>query len=198
MNPQFFFILNSVGGAVAEVTELPFRFRPILDMDLQMFLDMLPNLLNFVATAVLITWLLYKPVKKILHARAERVEGDIRDAATNKATAEELKVLYETKVREIEKERSEILDTARKLANEKRDQIMDAAKAEAQDVKDRANRDVANELEQIKSTVHQAIIDISTDMAAKIISATIDKNAHEKLFSEALSELEATSAFQKV
>jgi F-type H+-transporting ATPase subunit b len=187
LNPQFFFILE--GG---------YRYRPILDMDLQMFLDMLPNLLNFIATAVLITWLLYKPVKKILNARAERVEGEIKDAAMNKATAEELKAQYELKVKEIEKERNEILDEARKLANEKRDQIMEAAKADAQDVKDRASRDVTNELEQIKGTVHQAIIDISTDMAAKLISATIDKNAHEKLFSEALSELEATSAFSKV
>jgi F-type H+-transporting ATPase subunit b len=133
----------------------------------------------------------------MLQARADRVEGDMKNAATNKATAEELKTQYEQKVRDIEKERNEILDEARKLANEKRDQIMEAAKVEAQDVKDRARRDVATELEQIKSTVHQVIIDISADMAAKLISATIDKSTHEKLFSEALSELEATSAFNK-
>jgi len=185
LNPQFLFFLES-----------GFRYRPLLDMDLQMFIGMLPNLFNFIATAVLLTWLLYKPVRKILQARADRVEGEMKDAAMNKATAEELKTQYEQKVRDIEKERNEILDEARKLANEKRDKIVEAAKAEAQDVKDRASRDVAAELEQIKGTVHQAIIDISTDMAAKLIAAAIDKSAHEKLFSEALSELEATHAFR--
>jgi len=185
LNPQFLFILTAN------------RYRPLLDMDLQMFVDMLPNLLNFLITAALLTYLLYKPVRRVLQARADRVEGDIKDAAQNKATAEELKTQYEQKVKDIEVERNAILDEARKQAGEKRDQILETAKAEAQDVKERASRDIATELEQTKGAVHQAIVDISTDMAAKLISATIDKNAHDKLFSEALAELEATPAFSK-
>lgn len=185
MNPQLLFILTAN------------RYRPLIDMDLQMFVDMLPNLFNFVITATFLTYLLYKPVKRVLKARADRVEGDMKDAALNKATAEELKAKYEQKVREIDVERNAILDEARKTAGEKRDQILESAKAEALDVKARASRDIATELEQTKGAVHQAIIDISTDMAAKLISATIDKNAHDKLFSEALAELEATSAFSK-
>jgi F-type H+-transporting ATPase subunit b len=166
-------------------------------MDFQMFVDMLPNLLNFIAIAVLLTYLLYKPVRKILQVRADRVEGDMKDAALSKATAEELKTQYEQKVRDIETERAAILEEARVLASEKRDKMLETAKAEAADVKSRAERDIATEKEQIKGAVHQAIIDISTDMAAKLISATIDKAAHEKLFSEAMTELEATTAFRE-
>ncbi|MCL1883164.1 MAG: F0F1 ATP synthase subunit B [Defluviitaleaceae bacterium] len=184
MNPQFLFVLNG------------YRYRPLLDMDMQMFVDMLPNMLNFIALFALMYYLLYRPVKRILKARAERVEGDMNDAALSKKSAEELKLEYEQKVREIETERNAILDEARKLANESRERILDTAKAEAADVKERASRDVATELEQIKGAVHQSIVDISTDMAAKLISATIDKNAHDKLFSEAMTELEATNAFR--
>lgn len=184
MNPQFLVFLN--------VT----RYRPLIDMDLQMFLDMLPNLVNFIATAVLMTWLLYKPVKRILQARADRVEGEMKEAAMSKATAEELKLQYEQKVREIETERAAILEEARKIANENRERILENAKNEAADVKSRAERDIATEKEQIKGAVHEAIISISTDMAEKLISATIDKKAHDKLFSEAMTELEATTAFR--
>jgi F-type H+-transporting ATPase subunit b len=182
LNPQFLFFLTP-------------ESRPLIDMDLQMFLDMLPNLLNFIVTAAVLTYLLYKPVRKILQARADRVEGDLKDAATNKETAEALKATYEQKVRDIETERAAILEEARKTASAKRTQIIDDAKAEAQSVKDKANRDIATELEQIKSAIHHSIIDISADMAAKLISAAIDKSAHEKLFSEAMTELEATTAF---
>lgn len=185
LNPQIMFILNG------------YRYRPLIDMDMQMFVDMLPNLLNFAAIAALLTWLLYKPVKRILKARADRVEGDMKDAALSKETAEELKAQYEQKVRDIETERAAILDEARRLANENRDRILETAKTEAADVKTRAERDIATEKEQIKGAVHQAIVDISTDMAAKLISATIDKKAHEKLFAEAMTELEATTAFKK-
>ena len=184
MNPLFLLI-----------TETPVS-RGVLSLDFQNFLDMVPNLFNFVLTAVIVTYLLYKPVKKILAARAERVEGEMKDAALSKASAEELKAMYEKKVKDIEVERAEILDEARKLASEKRTQMLDDAKAEAQDVKDRAARDVASELEQIKGTVHKAIVDISTDMAAKLIAATVDAKAHEKLFDEAMVELEATTAFK--
>jgi len=169
--------------------------RPLIDMDAQMFIDMLPNLINFVLTAALLTYLLYKPVRRVLQARADRIEGEMKDAAQSKASADELKTQYEQKVRDIESERSAILDEARKTANEKREQIMESAKADALREKEKAARDIAAELEQTKASVHQAIIDISTDMAAKLISATIDKTAHDRLFSEAMTELEATTAF---
>lgn len=181
MNPLFLYL----------ITHEP---RPILDIGPQTFIDALPNLVNFIALAILLTWLLYRPVQKVLNARADRIEAEMNDAAQSKASAEELKTLYEQKVKDIETERAAILDEARKLANEKRAQILDEAKVEAQDVKDRAARDVANELEQIKGTVHHAIVEISTGMAAKLISATVDAKAHEKLFDEAMAELEATTA----
>ena len=185
MNPQWLYFLY-----------VP-ESRMLFNLDAQMFIDMIPNFLNFVLIAAGLTYLLYKPVRKILNARAERVESDMNDAATDKASAHELKAQYETKVREIETERAAILDEARKLANEQSAKIVEAAKSEAQDAKDRASRDIATEAQQVKGAVHQAIIDISTEMAEKLISATIDNKGHDKLFAEAMSELEATTAFAK-
>lgn len=158
-----------------------------------MFIDMIPNLFNFLAIAVLLTFLLYKPVKKILQARADRVAGELADAAESKASAAELKAQYEQKVKDIELERATILDEARKEASDRRTQMLDDAKHEVQELKNRAARDIATEKEQVKNTVYQAIVDISTDMAARLISATVDKTAHDRLFSEAMDELEATA-----
>lgn len=184
MNPQYLFLLSDIPEA-----------RQIIDLDATMVVSMVANLINFIVMAGILTFLLYKPVKRILQARSERVEGEMKDAAHSKASAAELKAEYEKKVRDIETERAAILDEARKTANEKREQILETAKAEAQDVKDRASRDIATEMQQVKGAVHQAIIDISADMAAKLIAATVDKNAHDRLFSEAMDELESTTAF---
>jgi F-type H+-transporting ATPase subunit b len=123
------------------------------------------------------------------------VFGELRDAEDKNLTASELKAKYEQKVSEIENERMSILDEARKQAGERRTQILNEAKAEAQDVKERASRDIASEREQIKSAVVEAIVDISADMASRLITTNIDKNAHDRLFAEALAELEATTAF---
>ena len=177
MNSQLSFLLN----------------RSLFSLDAQTFVDMGPNLLNFAILVVIMTYLLYKPVRNILQTRADRVESDINDAALSKKSAEELKAMYEQKVRDIELERGTVLEETRKQANSRRDQILDEAKAEAHDMKDRATRDISAERERVKAEVHQAIIDISADMAAKLVAVTIDKNAHEKLFAEAMKELEATA-----
>lgn len=161
-------------------------------MDAQTFIDMIPNWINFAVLAAIMAWLLYKPVLKVLQARADRVESDITKAAEDKKAAGELKAEYEKKVREIEFERSTIMDEARKIAAEKRNSLIEEAKREAQEIKNRANKDIAAERVRVKDEVHQVIVDISADMAAKLVAVNIDKSAHDKLFSEAMAELEAT------
>ena len=180
MNSQLIFLLNSPN-------------RSLFGLDAQTFIDMGPNLFNFAVLVAIMTYLLYKPVKRVLQSRADRVESDIQNAATSKASAEELKAMYEQKVKDIELERGTVLEETRKQANTRRDQIVDEAKAEAQELKDRAARDIAAERDRVKAEVHQAIIDISADMAAKLVAVNIDKNAHDKLFAEAMADLEATA-----
>jgi len=184
LNPQLFFLSGMEWH------------RSLFGLEMQTFIDMIPNLFNFVLVAAFLTLLLYKPVKKILQARADRVMSELDDAENKNLTAQELKAKYEQKVTEIEQERASILDEARKQAGERRTQILNEAKSEAQDVKDRAARDIATEREQIKSAVIESIVDISTDMAARLITTNLDQNAHDKLFAEAMAELEATTAFR--
>jgi len=169
------------------------RTWAIFTLELQTFLQMIPNFLSFVLLVFVFKRFLYVPVRNILQKRADRVEADMQFAATDKAAAEELRTLYEQKVRDIELERTEILEAARKEAIARVDQILGEAKENAQITRDRARRDIVAEQERVKAEMHQAIIDISTDMAAKLVAATIDKQAHDRLFAEAMEELEATA-----
>jgi F-type H+-transporting ATPase subunit b len=161
------------------------------------FISMIFPLISFIVLVLIMAKLLYKPVQRILKNRADRVEQDMQDAADKSAKAQELYLEYEQKVKDIESERTAILDATRKQANDHKVAILEAAKIEAQELKDRASRDINTERERIKEEVHQAIVEISTDMAEKLISVNIDKNAHSKLFAEAMADLEST-AFKPV
>jgi len=183
LNPQWFIL------AYANET----RTWAIFTLELQTFLQMIPNLLSFILLAFMFKRFLYAPVRNILQKRADRVEADMLSAAEDKATAEELRATYEQKVRDIELERNEILEAARKEAAIRVAQILGDAKEDAQITRDRARRDIAAEQERVKAEMHQAIVDISTDMAAKLVAATIDKQAHDRLFAEAMDELESTA-----
>ncbi|MCL2572041.1 MAG: F0F1 ATP synthase subunit B [Defluviitaleaceae bacterium] len=180
MNPQIMILLNSVP-----------EYRELFSVDLQTFIDMIPPLFSFIVLVVLLTFLLYKPVKKVLQARAERVVGELAEAEDKNATAHELKSQYEQKIRDIDIECTAMIGNARIQAYKVRDKIINDAKIEAQEVRNRAANDVAFELNRVKGEVHHAIIDISTEMAEKLMAVTIDKSVHDSLFDEAMNELEA-------
>jgi F-type H+-transporting ATPase subunit b len=165
----------------------------MFSLELQTFLDMGPILLNFIFMVALLTFLLYKPVRRILQTRSDKIENDLNDAAANKANAEELKAQYEQLIRDIEQERTSILDEAKRIAKDRQNQILSDAKAEAMEIKEKAARDIATEKERIKDDVYHAIVDISTSMAQKLILANIDKSSHDRLFAEAMDDLEATA-----
>lgn len=165
---------------------------PLFSMDLQTVIQMVPNFINFVILSALMSYLLYNPVKRVLQNRADRVANELKEAVDKNVKANEMYADYEQKIKDIEMERVAILDKARKDAIEQRESIIETAKSEAQELKDRANRDIVAERERVKDEVHHAIIEISADMAEKLIAATIDKNAHSKLFDEAMSDLEST------
>lgn len=108
------------------------------------------------------------------------------------AEANNLKAMYEQKVKEINFERDSILDEARKKAAERSKQMIAEVKAETDAMKSRAAQEIELERERAKDEIKDAIIDISSDIAVKFISNTMDRATQEKLFAEALAEIDST------
>jgi F-type H+-transporting ATPase subunit b len=164
----------------------------LFGMDQQTFLQLVPHLFNFIALAVLITFILYKPVRAFLHERADRIAKELDEADTTRKAAIALKDQYEQRLKDIEMERTAILDDARKQAMERRNRDMAEAKKEIEALKARAGVEIAAELDRVKDQVEQAIVEVSTEMAGKLLAATIDPSIHNRLFDEAMAELETT------
>ena len=75
-------------------------------------------------------------------------------------------------------------------ADELARRIVEEARKEAQEIRERAMSDITAEALRVKDDIHRAIIEISSDMANKIITASVNKEMHDKLFDDALTELE--------
>jgi F-type H+-transporting ATPase subunit b len=164
----------------------------LFGMDAQTGFQVLPHLVNFILLAILLTFLLYKPVRAFLHERADRIARELDEAEATRMAALELKAQYDQRLKDIEMERTAILDDARKLAAERRNREIAEVKKEIDALKARADVDIAAEKDRVKDQMEQAIIDISTGMANKLLAVTIDPALHTRLFDEAIAELEAT------
>ena len=91
----------------------------IFGLDEQTFIQIGMQLLNAIVLAFALAFILYKPVKEFLDKRSEGIQGKINDADATMAKAKELIAEYENKIKDIEKERLDILEEARLQATMK-------------------------------------------------------------------------------
>jgi len=162
-------------------------------LDKEMLISLAILLFNVFILSLILSRLLYKPVREFMRKRSEKIKMQLDTAAEDMSKANELKIQYEEKIRNIEIERTEILESARKSAAEKSKQMIDDAKKDAFTLRERAAADVQVERERIKDEIKSSIIEISSAMAEKFMKRTIDEETQNKLFAETLAEVEEIS-----
>jgi F-type H+-transporting ATPase subunit b len=163
----------------------------IFGLDQQTLISVGIQLFNACLLAVALTYILYKPVRKFLQKRADGIQARIMSAEEDMAKADEWKALYEQKTEDIEREREGILEEARKFATEKTQRALDEAAREAAAMKARAEAEIRAERMRAREDMKRNIIEIAALMADKFVKSAIDEEQREKLFNEALYELEA-------
>jgi F-type H+-transporting ATPase subunit b len=168
------------------------ELRPpfLFELNVDTFTAIALNLFNVGLLALILAKVLYKPVKKALKNRTERIQRELEHAAKEMTDATELKYDYEQKLQEIERERDEILSDARKLASDASRRILNEAKQEAETIKERASASIDAEWERAQTDMRTAIIDVSAVMTEKLVKLAINKETHDKLFEETVSDLE--------
>jgi len=162
----------------------------LFGLDLNTFIQVGANLVNLIILALVLSFLLYKPVRNFLRKRTERIQGQIAEAAEEMTKASELKLLYEKKLEEVQNERDEILSEANRLAAEKSQRLLTEARKEADAIRSRATANAEMEWERAQSEMRNAIIEVSSVIAEKFVTLAINKETHDRLFEEALTDLE--------
>ena len=162
----------------------------LFGVDLRTFIQSAASLVNLGVLATVLAFLLYRPVRDILHKRTSKIEGQLKNAEEEAAKAADLKLLYEQKMEGVDNEREEILGEARKMAAESSRRLVADAKVEADAIKERAAANVEMEWERARTGMRTAIIEVSAVMAEKLVAISINKEAHNRLFAESMADLE--------
>ncbi len=157
--------------------------------DKPMLINLAIQWVNTVFLAAILSYILYNPVKNFMRKRTERIQNQIDTAESDLKAANQLKVEYELKLREIEAERNEILEAARKRAQDREDAIIKEAKVEAQALKARAEQEIAQEKLKARDEIKTQIIEISSFIAGRYVAQAMDKQASAKLLEESIREL---------
>lgn len=148
------------------------------------------QLLNGIVLAILLTYLLYKPVKEFMQKRTDRIQKSRDEAEETMAKATALIAKYEKNIKEIEKERTEILESARVEANEQRKLILEEAGHEANKLKQQSISKVAADKERLREESRLHIIELSSVIAEKYLAKNLDDKAQADYFEDMIAQLE--------
>ena len=135
------------------------------------------------------SYFLFNPAREMLAKRRAKIKDELDGAAKDKEDASLLKLQYEEKLKNIDKEAEEILGDARKRALESENKIVAEAKAEAARIIDRAKVEAELEKQKAADDVKREMVVLASMIAGKVVKASIDTTVQESLVNETLKEI---------
>ncbi len=168
-------------------------------MMLSAFSDMLDRmgitwssiLLHLIALVILtvgLYLLLFKPVKKMIRERQEKVKKIEKENADLNEEVKELKNSSEKVLSEAKKEAAAMHESAVKVANQKANDILSEAKAKAKALIDRTETEMDEERKKLQADVEKQIADVSLLVAEKVIGRDISKEDNCRLIEASIKE----------
>ena len=139
----------------------------LFGLDYQLLFDSLITTVNVFILFILLSYILFNPVRNMLKKRQDKITSDRETAESDKKEALLLKQEYEAKLKDANKEAERILSEARKTALHNEQRIVDEAKAEAARIVERANTEAELEKQKCADDVKQQIIAVAQLMAAR-------------------------------
>ncbi len=151
-------------------------------------LNFLWTIINLILFFVLMRFLLFKPIKKILTQRQEMIDNQFKDAENAREQADSLKSLYEAELAGVEDEKKQIITDARADAKTEYDKIVNRAQSDADRIKSDARKAAEAETEKARLSVKEGIVQLAMETAAKVVgeksSADIDSSIYDKFLNE--------------
>jgi F-type H+-transporting ATPase subunit b len=162
----------------------------VFALDTQTLIHIGIQILNGIVLAVILTLILYNPVKEFMQKRSEKIKSKIEDADATMAKANKLIAEYNNKMKNIESERINILEDARAKATNQMKAIIEDARQEASEIKKRSAESISSERMRLKEETRVHIIEVAALMAEKYIAQNIDSETQDKIFEETLAKME--------
>ena len=135
--------------------------------------DLIINIINIIVLFVIVRGLAYKPVKKFLDARKERVSAELADAAKARQTAEEEALKYKELTEKSRAQQTEIINEAERTAKENAAEIVETAKQKAAEITEKALKSAQKERDAQIASMKGDITELAFDISRQVLSREV-------------------------
>lgn len=161
----------------------------LFDLDFQLLHDAALMIVAIFFLFLIASNLLFNPVRNMMQNRQERIANDLESAKEDKESAASLKLEYEEKLKDIDKEAERILSEARAKGLTNQNQIIAKAKEDAAAIIERANKEAELEKQKAADEVKREMIVLASMLAGKMVKASVDASVQDGLIDETLKEM---------
>lgn len=138
---------------------------------------------------LIIVYLFYKPIKKMLNTRAEHVRENIQAAEISKKEMEEKLSAAE---KEVESERlkaqamiKETIESSEKM----RQQMLTEAKLEVEKERARALSEIELAKTEALDEIHQEIVEVALDASKKVLEREVSEKDNRRIIEDFIKEV---------
>jgi F-type H+-transporting ATPase subunit b len=151
---------------------------------------LISQIVNFTILAVLLYFVAYKPVLRMLDERSNRIKQGLEDAESASQRAAQMEQEFEHRLAEARREGQEIIAQAARMSEKTRQDILEKARLEAAEQIEKAKDEIARERELAMTELRQQVADLSLTISKKVIGASLDENRQRQLIAEFIQETE--------
>ena len=150
------------------------------------------TIVTFVVLLLLLAKFAWRPLLEALERRQEAIRKSLDEARQAK---QELGRLHEESARILAAARAEadaIISRTRADAVRAGEELKQKARADAENIVKHAEREIQLETSRAVQKVRQEAVDISIDIASKILQRNLTREDNERLIAETLQEIQAS------
>ena len=160
-----------------------------IGLDLATFIG---QLVSFLILLGLLIYFGYKPVRKMLDERSNRIKESIKRAEATEKEYERAQLEVDRRIDKARQEARRIIAEAGQLGDrlkeEARRQAGQEARQEAKDIVDRTRAELEEERGKVIDDLRREFADMVILASEKVINETLDKKKHRKIIEEALKQ----------
>ncbi len=137
-------------------------------------------------TLIILTKLLYNPVKKMVQKRKEFIKQNIDESINAKKNAYELENEARIKLKESKLAKDEMISKAKIEAELIKNQYIEQAKQDAERILSEAKQDIELRKQNLEKEAYDEIVSVAIDISEKIIKDKISDKEAKKYLEEYL------------
>ncbi len=132
-------------------------------------LDIVIHIINIVVLFLLLRLLIYKPVRKFMSNREEKISKQLEEAQTARQEAEQLQVQCSAQLNDAKEQASQVVRNGEEQAAKAADTILENARKEANSILENARKQAEEDRQRTIASMQDEITNLAMEMAGRIL-----------------------------